>query len=105
MTGPLKVLIVEDRPEDAELMVRELERSGFQVEWDRVDTEADYGARLRPELDVILSDYNIPQFGALRALELLREHDLSTPMIIVSRHRSARIGPWRPSNWAHPTTC
>ena len=84
MTSLLRALIVEDRPEDAELMVHELQRSGFTVKWDRVDTEGAYLDYLRPDLDVILSDYNIPQFGALRALELLHERNINVPMIIVS---------------------
>jgi PAS domain S-box-containing protein len=84
MPRPLKILIAEDSPADAELVLRELRRTGFDLEWDRVDTEADFLGRLRPELDVILSDYAMPQFSGPRALELLRESGLDIPFIIVS---------------------
>lgn len=80
----LHVLIVEDRPEDAEMIVHYLERGGFRVNWQRVDTEADFLARAHDGLDIIISDYHMPQFGALRALELLRERKVSAPVIVVS---------------------
>ena len=84
MPRPLRVLIVDDSPTDAELLVRELRRAGFAPEWVRVETEADYLASLRPELDVILSDDSLPEFGGLRALELLHERGLAIPFILVS---------------------
>src|SRR5918999_6399744 len=46
MTTPLRVLILEDRPADAELIAAELRRSGFDPGWQRVETEADYCAAL-----------------------------------------------------------
>lgn len=81
---PLRLLMVEDRPEDAELMVRELRRAGFDPDWERVDTEAGYAAGLRPELDIVLSDFSMPEFSGLRALEVLRERGLDIPFILVS---------------------
>ena len=80
----LKVLIAEDNAADAELLVRELRRAGFEPDWHRVDREADFVSRLHVELDLILSDYEMPQFGGLRALELLNESGLQVPFIIVS---------------------
>ena len=41
MSTPLKLLLLEDNPSDAELMLAELRRAGFDPEWKRVDTEAD----------------------------------------------------------------
>jgi CheY-like chemotaxis protein len=84
MAQPLHVLIVEDNPADAELVVRELRRAGFAPEWDRVDTEAEYLARLRPDVEVILSDYHMPHFSGDLALTLLRQSGLEIPFIIVS---------------------
>ena len=84
MPIPLRILIVEDRPADAELMMAELQRAGFAPTWDRVDTEADYLARLRERYDVILCDYKLPQFDALRALYLMQVQGLDLPFIIVS---------------------
>jgi CheY-like chemotaxis protein len=60
---PLRALIVEDNPEDAELMVHELSRSGFEVTWKRVDNEADYLTQLEKPHEIVLADYALPQFG------------------------------------------
>ncbi len=84
MPEPLKILIAEDNPVDAELLVRQLRRDGFQFEWKRVETEHDYLAGLRQEVDLILSDYQMPEFSGLRALELLRKSELEIPFILVS---------------------
>src|SRR5713226_8053822 len=84
MSIPLRVLIVEDREADAKLMLHELRRGGFDPAWRRVETEADYLAHLDPSLDIILADYNLPQFGALPALRQLQERELDVPFIIVS---------------------
>jgi PAS domain S-box-containing protein len=84
MATPLKLLLVEDSPDDAELMVRELREGGFEVRWDRVQTEADFLAHLNPPPDLIISDYAMPQFTGLKAVELLRQRDLDTPSILVS---------------------
>jgi PAS domain S-box-containing protein len=84
MAPPLHVLIVEDNPADAELVVRELRRAGFAPEWTRVETEADFVAHLHAGLDLVLSDYEMPQFDGLRALELMNERALELPFILVS---------------------
>ncbi|HEV3256913.1 MAG TPA: histidine kinase dimerization/phosphoacceptor domain -containing protein [Gemmataceae bacterium] len=91
MAMPLRVLILEDNAADAQLMLRELRRAGFAPQWRRVDTRDDYVANLRPELDVILSDYNLPQFDALIALELLQESGLELPFIVVTGSISEEI--------------
>ncbi len=80
----LRALIVEDRAADAELMAFELRRAGFDLEWQRVETEPDYLAQLDTQPDVILCDHNLPQFGAPRALSLLKSRGLDIPIIIVS---------------------
>ncbi len=84
MAQPLKVLFLEDNPQDTELVLWELRRAGFAPEWERVDTEEAFLARLRPDWDLILSDYAMPQFNGLRALDLLNERKLDVPFIIVS---------------------
>jgi PAS domain S-box-containing protein len=84
MPTAIRVLILEDRPEDAELMVEELRRGGFDPLWQRVETEADYLAGLASGPSVILADYHLPGFDAARALQLLRERSLDIPFIVVS---------------------
>jgi len=80
----LRVLILEDEPAHAELEVRELLRAEFAPEWQRVETEEAYLEHLGASPDLILADYSLPQFGALRALELLRDRGLEIPFIVVS---------------------
>ena len=80
----LKVLILEDDPQDAELELHELARAGFEVESRRVETEADYAAALKPGLDLILADFKLPQFDGMRALKLLKARGLDIPFILVS---------------------
>jgi diguanylate cyclase len=85
MTGrPLRVLILEDRPEDAELILHELRRAGFDLNWRRVDDEAGFKSKLDPELDLVLADYHQPQFNAMRALKIMQEAGLDIPFVIVS---------------------
>ena len=81
---PLRVLIVEDVAHDADLMVRELRRAGYAPDWERVEDEPTYLAALAQTPDVILSDYALPQFGALRALELLGVRGLDVPLIVLT---------------------
>ena len=80
----LHALIVEDSPLDAELMVHELRSRGFDLTWERVDTEADYLAALEKPPEIILADYALPQFSGPRALELLQQQGLGIPFIAVS---------------------
>lgn len=80
----IRVVIVEDNPNDAELMLRELRRAGFDPHWQRVETEAGFAASLSPEPDLILSDYALPQFSGLKALQLVRRRGLRIPFILVS---------------------
>jgi Signal transduction histidine kinase regulating C4-dicarboxylate transport system len=84
MEAPLRTLIVEDVPNDAELVIGQLHRDGRTLDWSRVDNEAAFRAALNPDLDVILSDCNLPSFSASRALEILRESRIDVPLIIVS---------------------
>lgn len=84
MPQRIQILLVEDNPADAELLLRALRQDGFAPESERVETEADYLARLHAGLDLVLSDYNLPRFSGLRALELLRERGLEVPFILVS---------------------
>jgi len=88
----LHVLILEDHEDDAALMLRELRREGYTLEWDWVQTEAEYLARLQEHnFDLILADYSLPQFDALRALDVVRTRALDVPFIIVSGSISEEV--------------
>ena len=82
---PLRVLIVEDSEDDALLLVRELQRGGYDVTFERVETAKAMAAALgRQEWDIVLADYTMPHFSGTAALELLRESGLDIPFIFVS---------------------
>jgi diguanylate cyclase (GGDEF)-like protein/PAS domain S-box-containing protein len=80
----LRVLHLEDNPADAELVMAELTRAGFKPSITRVDNRDDFVAALSADLDLILADYNLPQFDVITALELLKGTGLDLPLIIVS---------------------
>ncbi len=84
MAIPLHLLILEDQQDDAKLMVHKLRQAGFELTWQQVETEQDYLAHLDLTLDVILADYTLPQFDALRALHILQERKLDIPFIVVT---------------------
>ncbi|MFH0794975.1 MAG: HD domain-containing phosphohydrolase [bacterium] len=85
MNETLRVLIVEDSPDDADLLVRELKRGGYDCDAKRVETAEEMKAALGQEKwDLILSDYALPNFSGPAALELLKASGLDLPFIIVS---------------------
>ncbi len=82
---PIRVLIAEDVATDAELVVRELKRAGLRVVHRVADTEAAFrGALAELAPQVILSDFSMPRFDGMHALELARELAPDTPFIFVS---------------------
>ncbi len=85
MTQPLRALIVEDVDRDAQLLVHELRRGGFDVTFERVDTPEAMSAMLAKQAwDIVFCDYSMPRFDAPAALALLRARGLDIPFIIVS---------------------
>jgi signal transduction histidine kinase/FixJ family two-component response regulator len=85
MNTPLSVLIVEDSPDDALMLVRELRRGGYEVVHDTVQTaEAFVQALERHNWRIIISDYSMPRFNGLEALKLLNEHRDDIPFILIS---------------------
>ena len=58
----IQLLLIEDRASDAELVIHELRRAGFDPDWQRVDDEPGFRAKLSPDLDLILADFNLPRF-------------------------------------------
>ena len=80
----LNILILEDNPDDAELMVRELEKEGFDFDWKRVDTEKTFKEALSEKPDIILADYKLPSFNGLAAIKLQLEIAPEIPLILVS---------------------
>ena len=85
----LNVLIIEDVPADAELIEYELRKGKINFEARCVQSQEEFVRELdtnRP--DVIVSDYSLPQFNALAALEILRERELQIPFVLVTGSQS-----------------
>src|SRR3979490_1116459 len=85
MKTQLQLVVVEDSVADAELLARHLIKAGLNFVIKRVQTEPEFIAalhRVRP--DLILSDFSLPNFGGLRALDLAVVHAPDTPFIYVS---------------------
>ncbi|HEX3344255.1 MAG TPA: ATP-binding protein, partial [Polyangiaceae bacterium] len=82
---PLRVLLVEDSPDDATLVLRALHKGGYVVTHARVeDAESMRAALAREAWDVVVSDWSMPQFSATGALEVLQESRVDIPFIIAS---------------------
>jgi signal transduction histidine kinase len=83
--GQLRVLHVEDNELDAELVAQAMRRGGFSVSVVVVQAEAEFERQLRLHRpDVVLADYNLPQWRGMEALNVLRREGLDIPLILVS---------------------
>ena len=81
----LRVLLVEDSKDDADLLLHELARGGYDVVAERVETaEAMRSALQRESWNIVLSDYSMPTFSAPEALKVLHESNRDVPFIIIS---------------------
>jgi len=81
----LRLLFVEDSDDDRELLVRELARNGYRLDWEQVQTAAEmHRALAAREWDVVIADYSLPEFNAPAALRLLQGAGVDIPFIIVS---------------------
>jgi signal transduction histidine kinase len=81
----IRVLVVEDSEHDAQLILSQLRRGGYEVEYERVETRAAMRAALSHRTwDIILCDYTLPQFSAMDALMTLKESGQDLPFIVIS---------------------
>src|SRR5574337_459453 len=82
---PLRLLLVEDSPDDAALLLRILCRSGYDVACERVETADEMAAALRNATwDLVLADYVLPSFSGLAALRVLHHAAVDLPFIMIS---------------------
>ncbi len=81
----LRVLAIEDSPEDIELLELALKRGGYEPQVKRADTASAVRSSLKEETwDIIISDYSMPGFNGLEALEIYRASGLDIPFILLS---------------------
>ena len=82
---PLSVLVVDDTPTDAELLMHELAAAGYSPDWKRVADAAAMRAELTEGAwDLIVSDYAMPGFSGMEALEIFKRSELDIPFLLVS---------------------
>jgi len=85
MSTQLRVLFVEDLEDDAELLALELRRGGYDVAYQRVDTASAMRTALTEKSwDIVISDFSMPGFNGLAALEVFHQSKLDMPFIIIS---------------------
>jgi two-component system, cell cycle sensor histidine kinase and response regulator CckA len=84
MNKPLRVLLVEDSKADADLLIHELTRSGYEITYERVESANAMKAALERGWDIVISDYNMPNFDAPAALAVMQATGHHLPFIIVS---------------------
>ncbi|HSA54337.1 MAG TPA: response regulator, partial [Gemmatimonadaceae bacterium] len=85
MTEYLRVLIVEDSPEDTRQLIRVLSRGGYAPVYERVDSQASMERALeRESWDLVISDHSVHDFDALAALNVLRASERDIPFILMS---------------------
>src|SRR3954467_9015784 len=89
--GLLRVLLVEDNADDAELIIKELRRAGVGFRSHRVDSRPAYLEALRDPPDVVLSDHTLPQFSAIEALRILRQQGSDIPFILVTGTQAEEV--------------
>jgi signal transduction histidine kinase len=81
----LRVLLVEDNPDDVELELLTLRKNGFEVSGDVAQTAEEFTSRIKTNhYDLILADYNLPQWRGTEALEILCRENLDVPLIVVT---------------------
>ncbi len=81
----LRLLMIEDNPDDEALVLRAIRKGGFNVEHVRVEKSDDLLAVLRnKDWDIVLSDYQMPEFNGLAALKIVKDRNKDLPFIIVS---------------------
>ncbi len=85
MEKKLNILAIEDLEDDLFLLLRYLKKNGFIITHTRVDNEVDLREALNADgWDIIISDYSMPQFTGLKALEIFKEYKIDIPFILLS---------------------
>lgn len=80
----LKVLMVEDSDQDVELILRQIRRNGAEIHSQIAQDEAELRKHLTQDWDIVICDYNLPRFDAIRAIELIKGVRPHLPILVVS---------------------
>jgi DNA-binding NtrC family response regulator len=92
MGKPLHVLIVEDSAEDHEFIIRSLRKGGFDITSTRVQTAETMRTEFQNKTwDAVISDYSMPTFDGMGALEFVKSNDIDLPFIVVSEREDIAV--------------
>ncbi len=81
----VRTLIVEDSEDDALLIINEIKKGGYEVYYEKVETATSMTIALNErKWDIVLSDYSMPHFNGIKALEVLKKSGIDIPFIIIS---------------------
>ncbi len=80
----IKILLIDNSPNDASLIVHELKKYGFALEYEIVDTQAKLHKAMKKKWDAIISGYVLPGFNGIDALRIVRAYNKDIPFILVS---------------------
>ena len=82
---PLRVLFVEDSEDDTVIILHHLRKGGWLPKFDRVETSEAMRDKLESkDWDLIIADYNMPNFSGLMAVSVLKSMGKKIPLILVS---------------------
>jgi len=81
---PLRLLVVEDSDDDYEILLREIRRAGYVVTSARVATARELAHALRDVWDLMITDWLLPGFGGLPALEMIEQSAIDLPCVVIS---------------------
>lgn len=85
MQKDLRILILEDSEDDVFLIMREIKKGGYEPYYQRVETEEEFISAIKSrDWDIIIADYNLPNYDGLKALEFVKNIGMDIPFIIVS---------------------
>lgn len=85
LDGKLNILLLEDTPSDARLILHQIKKAGIPFEGTVVDNKSDYQRTLKEQKkDLIITDFNLPDLTGAEALEIAKRHDKNIPVIVVS---------------------
>ena len=82
MKTRLKIVMIEDTPADSELAAAILGRTWPDLELERVETETAFRHALAGNPDIVIADFEVPGFGAIPALDILRALGHPVPLIV-----------------------